>query len=50
MAKASKILMQKLNISSGDVKLVSHGAFVLIVVSVKMQILYNNTHPDTTAV
>lgn len=42
--------MQKLNISSGDVKLVSHGTFVLIVVSVNMQILYNNIGLDTTAV
>lgn len=42
--------MHKLNISSGDVELLSHGAFVLIVVSVDMQVLYSNTCLDTTAV
>lgn len=36
--KASKITTQKLNVSAGDVTLVSHGAFVLTVVTVDMQI------------
>ena len=49
MAKASKITMQKLNMSPRDVKLVSHGAFVLTVVSVDTQIPHNSTRLDTTA-
>lgn len=47
--KASKITAQKLNMSARDVKLVSHGAFVLTVVSVDMQIPYSSTCQDTPA-
>lgn len=49
MAKASKIMMQKLNMSPRDVKLVSRGAFLLIVASVDMQVRFNSTCLDTIA-
>lgn len=46
---ASEITMQKLNMSTGDVKLVSHRASVLIAVSFDTQIPHKSTCQDTIA-